>query len=140
MAKSRRNPRPLAGSNVAAVAQGGTGVRASLPFAFGGGACTVLVALTCRSSISLQALIATAKSRDEIRGAFGFRTIEARDGQFYLNGEPLYLRGALDQDYYPDTICTLPSVEFLEDQLRKAKELGLNCLRCHIKAAGPAIL
>ncbi len=48
-----------------------------------------------------------------------------------------YLRAALDQDYYPDTICTVPSVEFLEDQFRKAKELGLNCLRCHIKAADP---
>ena len=31
----------------------------------------------------------------------------------------------------------MPSVEFLEDQFRKAKELGLNCLRCHIKAADP---
>lgn len=68
---------------------------------------------------------------------FGFRTIETRGGRFYLNGEPLYLRGALDQDYYPETICTVPSVEFLEDQLLKAKELGLNCLRCHIKAADP---
>lgn len=68
---------------------------------------------------------------------FGFRSIETRDGRFYLNGEPLYLRGALDQDYYPDTICTVPSVEFLEDQFRKAKELGLNCLRCHIKPADP---
>jgi Glycosyl hydrolases family 2, TIM barrel domain len=28
-------------------------------------------------------------------------------------------------------------VAFLEDQFRKAKELGLNCLRCHIKAADP---
>jgi hypothetical protein len=68
---------------------------------------------------------------------FGFRTIETRDGRLYLNGEPLYLRAALDQDYYPDTICTVPSVEFLEDQFRKARELGLNCLRCHIKAADP---
>ena len=34
-------------------------------------------------------------------------------------------------------ICTVPSMEFLEDQFRKAKELGLNCLRCHIKAADP---
>ncbi|WP_181701003.1 glycoside hydrolase family 2 protein [Chthonobacter albigriseus] len=69
--------------------------------------------------------------------AFGFRTIETRDGRFLLNGEPLYLRAALDQDYYPDMICTVPSVEFLEDQFRKAKELGLNCLRIHIKAADP---
>ena len=34
-------------------------------------------------------------------------------------------------------ICTTPSDEFLEDQFRKAKELGLNCLRCHIKAPDP---
>jgi hypothetical protein len=75
--------------------------------------------------------------KDEIADNFGFRTIETRGGKFYLNGEPLYLRAALDQDYYPDTICTVPSVEFLEDQFRKTKELGLNCLRCHIKAADP---
>jgi hypothetical protein len=74
---------------------------------------------------------------DMLEERFGFRTIECRGGKLYLNGEPLYLRGALDQDYYPDTICTVPSVAFLEDQFRKAKELGLNCLRCHIKAADP---
>jgi hypothetical protein len=68
---------------------------------------------------------------------FGFRTIEARNGRFYLNGEPLYLRAALDQDYYPDTICTPPSIEFLEDQFLKAKELGFNCIRCHIKVPDP---
>jgi beta-galactosidase/beta-glucuronidase len=76
-------------------------------------------------------------TRDAVEETFGFRTIETRDGAFYLNGEPLYLRAALDQDYYPETICTVPSVAFLEDQFRKAKELGLNCLRCHIKAADP---
>jgi hypothetical protein len=75
--------------------------------------------------------------KDDIEDTFGFRTIETRGGKFYLNGEPIYLRSALDQDYYPETICTVPSVEFLEDQFRKAKELGLNCLRCHIKAADP---
>jgi len=75
--------------------------------------------------------------KDAVEERFGFRTIETRNGRFYLNGEPLYLRAALDQDYYPNTICTVPSIEFLEDQFRKAKELGLNCLRCHIKAADP---
>ena len=55
----------------------------------------------------------------------------------YLNGKPFYLRAALDQDYYPDTICTLPSVEFLEDRFNKAKQLGLNALRCHIKVPDP---
>jgi beta-galactosidase/beta-glucuronidase len=74
---------------------------------------------------------------DEFEDCFGFRTIETRGGHFYLNGEPLYIRAALDQDYYPDTICTTPSTEFLEDEFRKAKELGLNCLRCHIKVPDP---
>lgn len=68
---------------------------------------------------------------------FGFRSIEARDGKLLLNGAPFYLRGALDQDYYPEGICTPPSLAFLEDQLLKAKHLGLNCLRCHIKVPDP---
>jgi glycosyl hydrolase family 2 len=79
----------------------------------------------------------TGETLDAIEDTFGFRTIETRDGLFYLNDEPLFLRGALDQDYYPDTICTVPSVAFLEDQFRKVKELGLNCVRLHIKAADP---
>ncbi|HYE00212.1 MAG TPA: glycoside hydrolase family 2 TIM barrel-domain containing protein, partial [Alphaproteobacteria bacterium] len=75
--------------------------------------------------------------RDEAAETFGFRTIEARHGRLFLNGEPLYLRGALDQDYYCDTIFTTPSLEVLEDQLRKAKAMGLNLLRCHIKVPDP---
>jgi beta-galactosidase/beta-glucuronidase len=74
---------------------------------------------------------------DAVAETFGFRTVETRDGRIYLNGEPIYLRGALDQDYYPDGICTPPSEAFLEDQFRKAKALGLNCLRCHIKIPDP---
>lgn len=74
---------------------------------------------------------------DSTRHTFGFRTIETRDGKFFLNGQPLYLRGALDQDYYPEGICTPPSLDFLEDQARKAKALGLNLLRCHIKVPDP---
>jgi hypothetical protein len=74
---------------------------------------------------------------DKITKSFGFRKIEARDGRLYLNGELLYLRGALDQDYYLDTIYTTPDEQFLEDQFLKAKELGLNLLRLHIKVPDP---
>ena len=74
---------------------------------------------------------------DEVNETFGFRTIETRDGQILLNGRPFYLRGALDQDYYPDLICTPPSQEYIEAEFRKAKEMGLNCLRVHIKVADP---
>ncbi len=74
---------------------------------------------------------------DALGQMFGFRTIAARDGQLFLNGERLYLRGALDQDYYPGTISTPPSEAFLEEQFRQAKAMGLNCLRCHIKIPDP---
>lgn len=74
---------------------------------------------------------------DTVEKTCGFRTIETRNGQLILNGAPFYMRGALDQDYYPDTLSAPPSVEFLEDQFRKAKEMGLNTLRCHIKIPDP---
>ena len=69
--------------------------------------------------------------------SFGFRTFEARGGAFYLNGAPFYMRGALDQDYWPEGLQTPPSMAAIEDQFRKAKALGLNTLRCHIKVPDP---
>jgi len=71
---------------------------------------------------------------------FGFRSFEARDGKLYLNGEPIYIISALDQDFYPEGIYTPPSYEFLLDQMRKAKALGLNLLRTHIKVPTPDYL
>ena len=62
--------------------------------------------------------------------AFGFRTFEARGGKFFLNGKLIYLRGALDQAFYPQTMYTEPSLEDLRAQMRLAKALGLNMLRC----------
>lgn len=74
---------------------------------------------------------------DEVTETFGFRAIEAREGRILLNGRPFYLRAALDQDYYPLSLCTPPSQEYIEEEFRKAKEMGLNCLRVHIKIADP---
>lgn len=83
------------------------------------------------------ALRRSGQQLDAVAEKFGFRSIETRNGRILLNGKPIYLRGALDQDYYPDSICTAPSLDFLRDQFRKAKDLGLNCIRCHIKAPDP---
>ncbi len=74
---------------------------------------------------------------DEVQDTCGFRTIESRDGKLWLNGRPVYMRSALDQDYYPDDIYTPPSLEYIEDQFRKAKAMGLNSLRIHIKIGDP---
>lgn len=71
---------------------------------------------------------------------FGFRKIDAHDQKLYLNGEPFYLIAALDQDFYPHTVYTTPSEEYIRDEMLKAKKLGLNMLRCHIKAPDPVYL
>jgi Glycosyl hydrolases family 2, sugar binding domain/Glycosyl hydrolases family 2, TIM barrel domain/Glycosyl hydrolases family 2 len=71
---------------------------------------------------------------------FGFRTFETRDGKFYLNGKVIYLRGALDQAFYPETIYTPPSLDYLKNEVREAKAMGLNLLRCHIKVPDPRYL
>jgi hypothetical protein len=84
--------------------------------------------------------IELAYGDDRYSGRFGFRSFEARDGKFYLNGEPIYIISALDQDFYPEGVYTPPSYEFLVDQMRKAKQLGLNMLRTHIKVPTPDYL
>ncbi|HKQ06467.1 MAG TPA: glycoside hydrolase family 2 TIM barrel-domain containing protein [Blastocatellia bacterium] len=77
---------------------------------------------------------------DSFRDRFGFRTFEARDGKLYLNGEPFYMVAALDQDFYPEGIYTPPSEAFVRDMMLKARRLGLNLLRCHIKVPDPVYL
>ncbi|MDQ3785262.1 MAG: glycoside hydrolase family 2 [Actinomycetota bacterium] len=77
---------------------------------------------------------------DAAADTFGFRSIAAEDGALLLNGRPLYLLGALDQDYYLGSIYTPPSDNLLREQVLKAKELGLNLLRCHIKVPDPRYL
>lgn len=89
---------------------------------------------------ALYTLHVHTSSDEEQSYRFGFRTFETRDGKFYLNGKVIYLRGALDQAFYPDTIYTPPSLDYLKDEMRQAKAMGLNLLRCHIKVPDPRYL
>ncbi|MFL6227405.1 MAG: sugar-binding domain-containing protein [Pyrinomonadaceae bacterium] len=91
-------------------------------------------------TIENKGLVGTGESQQTINEKFGFRTFEARDGKFYLNGEPFYMRAALDQDFYPETIYTPPSKEYVRAQMLKGKQMGLNLLRCHIKVCSPEYL
>lgn len=77
---------------------------------------------------------------DRVSDRFGMRTIATEGGRFLLNGRPIYLLAALDQDVYADTISTPPSRELLDRQFALAHEMGLNMLRCHIKVPDRAYL
>ena len=64
---------------------------------------------------------------------FGFREFTKKDGKFYLNDRPFYMISALDQNFYPETVYKSPSKEYIRNEMKKAVELGINTMRCHIK-------
>lgn len=134
---------PLASGVLAAVAYGPDGGEVARGLLDASGAGTLTLAAPAQLwSPETPNLYSVEVSLDgaqpcTLRGTCGFRTVEARDGRIFLNGEPIYLRAVLDQGYYPDTIYTPPSLEYLEEQARTAKAIGLNCLRIHIKVEDP---
>jgi hypothetical protein len=77
---------------------------------------------------------------DTYEDYFGMRSIDYEGGQLYLNGEPFFMRGALDQAYYPRSFYRPQDLETFEREIETAKELGFNLLRKHIKPAHPAFL
>lgn len=117
---------------------GGGGITTTMPRTFEGRVNSPK--LWSPSSPALYSVEVRLNDDDGVTERFGFRTFEARDGKFYLNGEPFYMRAALDQDFYPETIYTPPSKEYVRDQMLKGKRMGLNLLRCHIKVCSPEYL
>ncbi|PYV86211.1 MAG: hypothetical protein DMG05_20420 [Acidobacteria bacterium] len=89
---------------------------------------------------NLYTLKVTLNNGDTVQDRFGFRRFETRAGKFYLNGEPFYMIAALDQDFYPEGIYSPPSEDYIREQFIRAKKLGLNLLRCHIKVPDPRYL
>lgn len=68
--------------------------------------------------------------------AFRTTTIEPDEKgveRFCLNHEPLFLRGVLDQGYWPDGLMTAPSDEALRFDIESMASLGFNMIRKHIK-------
>ena len=77
------------------------------------------------------------KTADQVSSYFGMRKIskEMLRGKPYmfLNNEPIFHWGPLDQGFWPDGLHTPPSYEALRFDLEKMKELGMNMVRKHIK-------
>ena len=73
---------------------------------------------------------------DVVHSYVGFRTIEARGRDLYLNGERIRLAGVLDQGFWPGTVYAA-SDEQLRADVEAAKELGFNLARKHVKVEDP---
>jgi hypothetical protein len=80
---------------------------------------------------------------DVVKTYFGMRTIGVVDlpGTNFpyvaINGTPVYLQLALDQAYHPDGFYTFPTDSVLRDEILRARQIGLNGLREHIKLEAP---
>jgi hypothetical protein len=86
---------------------------------------------------SVELVDADGTVTDAVTVTTGFRTVETKDGLILLNGEPIELRGILDQDYHPGSELKAATVEELEQLFTEVKRLGFNLLRCHIRRPDP---
>ena len=79
-------------------------------------------------------------STDEIASYLGLRSTGISGGYFMLNDRPYYIRGVLEQGYWPDTHLAAPDGTALRDQVQLAKDLGFNTVRMHEKVEDPRYL
>ena len=72
-------------------------------------------------------------ANDEIESYFALRQLTNKNNKLYLNDEPIFLNGLLDQGYFEQGIFLPENPEEYKQDILNMKELGFNCLRKHIK-------
>ncbi|MEM7737737.1 MAG: glycoside hydrolase family 2 TIM barrel-domain containing protein [Deinococcota bacterium] len=77
---------------------------------------------------------------DEVTSYTALRAIEAREGKFFLNRRPYFLRLALDQGYWEESLLASPSSDALKKDVELAKAMGFNGVRKHQKIEDPRFL
>ena len=78
------------------------------------------------------------KAVDNVKGYTAMRKIShAKDEsgfyRTYLNNQPIFQFGTLDQGWWPDGLYTAPCDEALMFDIVKTKEMGFNMIRKHVK-------
>jgi hypothetical protein len=81
---------------------------------------------------------ARTRAGDEVDSYVGMRSIAVRPDasgvrRLFLNGEPLFQLGLLDQGWWPDGLYTAPTDEALASDIQRTRELGFNVIRKHVK-------
>jgi len=88
-------------------------------------------------------LVSGGEKFDRVHTYFGMRKVGTTkipgSGYNYitLNNEPIYIEMTLDQAYHPEGYYTFPSDQFMKEEILRAKDLGLNGIRIHIKTGIP---
>lgn len=86
---------------------------------------------------ALELTVGEGSTADRLVVTTGLRRIETAGEQLLLNGDRLYLRGVLDQGYWPTTGPTAPDDAALMADLQLARDLGFTLVRKHLKFEEP---
>jgi Glycosyl hydrolases family 2, sugar binding domain/Glycosyl hydrolases family 2, TIM barrel domain/Glycosyl hydrolases family 2 len=89
-------------------------------------------------SPTLYDLDITLATGDHVTSYFGMRKIEIRKdaagfNRIFLNNQPQFGIGPLDQGWWPDGLYTAPTDEALRSDIETLKKLGFNMCRKHVK-------
>ena len=84
------------------------------------------------------ALVRDGETLDAVSSYFGMRKSsfeKDKDGinRLFLNNEPLFQFGLLDQGWWPDGLYRAPTDDALEYDVRMTKRIGFNMIRKHVK-------
>lgn len=77
---------------------------------------------------------------DSVLSYTGLREVLIKDGRILLNGAPIYLRGILDQGYFPGGWYTPVDDQTIQQDIELTKAMGFNLARKHQKAEDPRYL
>lgn len=75
---------------------------------------------------------------DQVTSYFGMRKIAVASGEdgiprLYLNNQPRFQYGLLDQGFWPDGLYTAPTDEALRYDIEMTQAFGFNVIRKHVK-------
>jgi beta-galactosidase/beta-glucuronidase len=82
-------------------------------------------------------LVQNGEVLDQVQSYAGMRSVELRNGEFLLNGKPVFLKMVLDQGYWPEGYMTAPTDEALRHDVELTKAMGFNGSRKHQKVEDP---
>lgn len=90
--------------------------------------------------LSIKVLSESGELMDQIASYTGLREVRCEGGAILLNGEPQYLKGVLDQGYFPGGWYTAQDDAALRRDVELTKAMGFNFVRKHQKIEDPRYL
>ena len=89
-------------------------------------------------NLQLQLIDSSGEVVDEVGSYFGAREITCEPDQtghhrLFLNGEPVFHLGLLDQGWWPEGLFTAPTDDALKFDIEATLAMGFNTIRKHVK-------